>query len=107
MDPEPVYRFTVNIPGMKLSGERILYPCYFDATLDRASGRRVPAARAVKGPTLQDLERALKKERLKFRAEEKSHPGHWHKREGRLIVAWEGRKEDLLRRVAKALDVKR
>ena len=107
MDPEPVYRFTVNIPGMKLSGERILYPCYFDAALPRSSGRRVPAALAVKGPTLQDLERALRKERLRFRAEEKPHPAHWSQHEGRLIVAWEGPKEELLRRVARSIDVKR
>ena len=92
---------------MKLSGERILYPCYFDATLDRPSGRRVPSTLAVKGPTLQDLERALKRERLPFRAEEKHHPAHWPKREGRLVVTWEGSKEGLLRRVAKSLDVKR
>jgi signal recognition particle subunit SRP19 len=62
---------------------------------------------AVKSPTLQDLERALKKERLSFRAEQKNHPAHWPKREGRLIVAWEGSKEELLRRVARGLDVKR
>ena len=92
---------------MKLKGERILYPCYFDVTLDRSSGRRVPAALAVKGPTLPDLERALKREHLKFRAEEKSHPGHWHKREGRLVITWGGGKEELLRRVARALDVRR
>ena len=92
---------------MKLKGERILYPCYFDATLERRSGRRVPQSLAVKGPTLQDLERALKKEHLKFRAEGKPHPAHWIKREGRLIVAWEGSKMDLLRHVAKGLDVKR
>jgi len=92
---------------MKLKGERILYPCYFDAALDRSSGRRVPSALAVKGPTLPDLERALKREHLRYRAEEKHHPAHWHKREGRVIVAWEGPKEELLRRVAKSLDVKR
>jgi signal recognition particle subunit SRP19 len=92
---------------MKLSGERILYPCYFDVTLDRASGRRVPIPLAVKGPTLPDLERALRRERLRFRAEEKHHPAHWTKREGRLIVAWEGSKEELLRRVAKALGARR
>ncbi len=93
--------------GMKLSGERILYPCYFDAALERSSGRRVPRALAVKGPTLQDLERALKKERLSFRPEDKNHPAHWAKREGRLIVTWEGSKEALLRRVAKGLEVKK
>ncbi|MGA2934375.1 MAG: signal recognition particle subunit SRP19/SEC65 family protein [Methanomicrobiales archaeon] len=92
---------------MKLSGERILYPCYFDATLERASGRRVSRALAVKGPTLQDLERALKRERLGFRAEEKHHPSHRSRREGRLIVTWDGSKEELLRRVAQGLDVKR
>ena len=92
---------------MKLSGERILYPCYFDGTLERTAGRRVPRSMAVKSPTLQDLERALKKERLSFRAEQKNHPAHWPKREGRLIVAWEGSKEELLRRVARGLDVKR
>jgi len=107
MDPEPVYRFTVNIDEMKPSGECILYPCYFDASLGRSSGRRVPATLAVKGATIQDLERALKRERLPFRTEERSHPAHWHKREGRLIVRWEGKKEELLRRVAKALNVKR
>jgi len=107
MDPEPVYRFTVNILRMKRAGERILYPCYFDATLKREAGRRVPAAVAVKGPTLQDLERALKKERLAFRAEEKHHPAHWARREGRLVVTWEGPKSELLRRVARSLDVKR
>ena len=107
MDHQPVYRFTVNSVRMKPSGERILYPCYFDATLDRASGRRVPRPLAAKGPTLQDLERALRREHLSFRAEEKHHPAHWARREGRLIVAWKGSKEELLKRVAKALDVKR
>ena len=92
---------------MKPSGERILYPCYFDSSLGRSSGRRVSASLAVKGATLQDLERALKRERVPFRAEKNSHPAHWHKKEGRLIVRWEGSKEELLKRVAKALDVKR
>lgn len=92
---------------MKTKGERILYPCYFDAALERSSGRRVPRSLAVKGPTLTDLERALRRERLPFRSEEKSHPAHWSRREGRIIVTWEGSKEELLRRVAKGLDVKR
>ncbi|HTY52105.1 MAG TPA: signal recognition particle subunit SRP19/SEC65 family protein [Methanomicrobiales archaeon] len=92
---------------MKLSGERILYPCYFDAGLDRGSGRRIPRGLAVKGPTLQDLERALRREKIAFRAEEKHHPAHWLKREGRLIVTWTGPKEELLRRVARSLEQKK
>jgi signal recognition particle subunit SRP19 len=92
---------------MKSSGERILYPCYFDATLERSSGRRVPLPLAVKGPTLQDLERAVRREKLRYRAEEKHHPAHWARREGRLIVTWKGPKTELLRRVAKSLDLKR
>jgi len=92
---------------MKLSGERILYPCYFDASLKRSAGRRVPTGLAVKGPTLQDLERALRREHLRFRAEEKPHPAHWARHEGRLVVTWQGPKEELLRRIAKALEQKR
>jgi len=78
-----------------------------DPDTGRSLGPNENGELAVKGPTLQDLERALKKEHLKFHTEEKHHPAHWPNREGRLIVTWEGSKTDLLRHVAKGLDVKR
>jgi signal recognition particle subunit SRP19 len=86
--------------------ERILYPCYFDAGLERGQGRRVPRGAAVKGPTMEDLERAVKRCGIKHHREPKSHPAHWFKREGRIVAEWTGTKETLLRKVAGKLEVK-
>ncbi|HUH79404.1 MAG TPA: signal recognition particle subunit SRP19/SEC65 family protein [Methanoregula sp.] len=88
-------------------GERILYPCYFNAAYSRAEGRRVPRVLGVKAPALADLERVVRKLGLTFRAEEHHHPGHWIRREGRIVVAWTGSKEELIRKVAQRLGVKR
>jgi signal recognition particle subunit SRP19 len=90
-----------------MKGERILYPCYFDLARRRSEGRRVSRAAAVPDPGLADLERATKKLGLTFRTEAKPHPAHWMKREGRLVVAWNGGKEELIRKVAKKMERKR
>lgn len=90
-----------------MENERVLYPCYFNAALERRQGRRVPLGLAQKGVAMQDLERALKKNGLRYRVEPASHPGHWHRHEGRAVVAWTGSKEALLRRVASALEPKK
>ncbi len=90
-----------------MHGARILYPCYFDSALARSEGRRVPRSRGVKGPTLGDLEKAVKKCRLKYQVEQKSHPAHWTRREGRLIVVWSEGKEALLQKIARCLEGKR
>jgi signal recognition particle subunit SRP19 len=90
-----------------MKGERILYPCYFDLARRRSEGRRVPKATAVSDPGLADLERAAKKLGVTFRTEAKPHPAQWMKREGRLVVAWEGSKEELLKNMAKKMERKR
>lgn len=91
----------------EMQGERILYPCYFDAALTRNEGRRVPRSRAIKDPSLADIEKALKRGRVRFRSEPRSHPAYWWKREGRIVVTWEEEKEKLLKMVAGFLEAKR
>jgi len=91
----------------EMRGERILYPCYFDAGLNRSEGRRVARSRAIKDPALADIEKALKRCRVRFRIEPKSHPAFWWKREGRIVVTWEEGKEKLLKIVAGFLEAKR
>ncbi|HOB18644.1 MAG TPA: signal recognition particle subunit SRP19/SEC65 family protein [Candidatus Methanoculleus thermohydrogenotrophicum] len=86
-----------------MSAERILYPCYFDATLQRREGRRVRKELAVKSPDRSAIEAALRKMKVPYRLEEHHHPARWAEREGRVVVEWEGSKEDLIRRVAKRL----
>lgn len=82
---------------------QILYPCYFDAGLTRDQGRRVSREKAVPGPTMADIERALHSCRITFSREAKSHPAYWSKREGRLIVTFTGKKTELISHVTAAL----
>jgi signal recognition particle subunit SRP19 len=86
-----------------MSQERTLYPCYFDATLMRREGRRVPKAMAVKSPTLSEIEAALRRMKIEYRVEEHHHPARWADREGRIVVNWEGSKENLLKQIARSL----
>lgn len=92
---------------MVVEGECILYPCYFNASLTRAEGRRVSRALGSKGPVLGDIERALSRSNIKFRVEEHHHPAHWMRHEGRVIVEWRDKKEILIKKVAQKLVVKR
>ncbi len=85
---------------MRMKGERILYPCYFNSALKRAEGRRVPRSIAVKDPSILDLERALKRSGLAFRTEQKQYPSRWWQKEGRVHVKWSESKEKLLKKVA-------
>lgn len=90
-----------------VQGERILYPCYFNAAYSRAEGRRVPRSLGTKAPALTDLERVLTRLGLTFRIEENHHPEHWIRREGRVVVTWADSKEILIRKVAQKLGGKK
>ncbi|MDD4253922.1 MAG: signal recognition particle subunit SRP19/SEC65 family protein [Methanofollis sp.] len=84
----------------------ILYPCYFSAGLKRSEGRRVPVGRAVKNPTVDDIGAALKRCGYTYRAEEKHHPAHWFKREGRVVVECTESKGTLIKKVAGTIEVR-
>lgn len=86
-----------------MSAERILYPCYFDATLERREGRRVAKNIGVKSPDILAVEAVLRKMKVPHRVEEHHHPARWAEHEGRVVVEWEGSKEDLIRKVASGL----
>ena len=86
-----------------MSVERILYPCYFDVTLQRREGRRVPKNLGVKSPELTAIEAVLRKMKVPHRVEEHHHPARWAEHEGRIVAEWEGSKGDLIREVAGSL----
>ncbi len=90
-----------------MKGECILYPCYFNASLKRIQGRKVPLSKAVKNPTLADIENSLKKSGVKFVVEQKHHPGQWARHEGRLVVTWDKQKQELLKRVCAKLEARK
>jgi len=91
---------------MPVKGERVLYPCYFNMNLTREEGRRLPKSLAVKAPTVAEIERALKKCGIRFRVEAKSHPGHWFRREGRVVALTDEKKNPLLHKVAQKMERK-
>ncbi len=90
-----------------MADECILYPCYFNAALERRLGRKVPRQMGAKGPSLSDIERVLKRLGIRFRAEDKHHPAHWMRREGRVVAEWKEAKEVLIRKVAKQMGGRR
>ena len=87
--------------------ECILYPCYFNASLTREEGRRVPRTLGAKGPVAGDIEHALKRLGIACEIEERHHPAHWARHEGRVLATWTGKKEALIKKVARNLVVKR
>jgi len=89
-----------------MKGELLFYPCYFDATLSRRKGRRVPVSLAVPKPTLQDLERAARRLGLSCEHDTRSHPAHWFERGGCLVVRTEISKATLLKRIAARLEAR-
>jgi signal recognition particle subunit SRP19 len=88
-------------------GERILYPCYFNAALSREEGRRVPRTLGAKGSNASDIERALKRLGIPCEVGEHHHPAHWARHEGRVIATWTGKKEALIKKVARAMEVRK
>ncbi|NYT05725.1 MAG: signal recognition particle protein Srp19 [Methanomicrobiales archaeon] len=86
-----------------MASERILYPCYFDAGLLRREGRRVSRDLAVAKPDAAQIKAALSRIGVAGTVEDAPYPGRWMHREGRVRVAWDGSKEELLQTVAREL----
>ena len=85
--------------------ECIIYPCYFDSQSTREQGRRVPLSIAKPDPSMKDIIIALKKNKLSYQLEEKSHPLYWWKGDGRAVVTHTGSKQELLHKLSKDIIV--
>ncbi len=81
----------------------VLWPRYFDASVSRAAGRRVPANLAVKKPDAAWVNSAAKKAGFSPELEPKArHPALPWKVVGRVLVKGES-KEAVIRKVAQAM----
>jgi signal recognition particle subunit SRP19 len=84
----------------------VIWPIYFDAARSRSDGRMVPLQDAVFDPSLDMVITASLKAGLKPEIErEKRHPKVWHQAEaaGRIVVAKNGPKSAVLKRIAASL----
>ena len=88
----------------KDEGFQVLWPMYFDKGLSRAEGRRVSKSSAVSSPRVEDIAKAVRGLKLKYRVEqEAAHPSCTWKPTGRVVVNSNIEKTKLIRWVAKRL----
>ena len=78
-----------------------IWPQYINKNLSLSEGRKISKEDSVRDPTLNDIERALKRLGLSHSIQkEVSYPGKWYEKSGRALVEWEGTKLELLREVS-------
>jgi signal recognition particle subunit SRP19 len=81
-----------------------LWPRYFDRSLSRRQGRRVPETLAVKGPDSAWIEVVARKLGLDPTREEKArHPSLPNEVAGRVLVVKKGSKEATIQQVAQRM----
>ena len=69
-------------------------------------GRKISLEDSVKDPTINDIERALKRLNLPHNVQKEfSYPGKWYEKSGRVLVEWEGTKLELIREIS--LEIKK
>ncbi|MBQ2635969.1 MAG: signal recognition particle protein Srp19 [Methanobrevibacter sp.] len=78
-----------------------IWPQYLNQDLSLNEGRKISKEDAVKEPSLNDIERALKRLGLKYNIQKEfSYPGKWYEKSGRILVEWEGTKLELIREIS-------
>ena len=78
-----------------------IWPQYLNENLSLNEGRKISKADAVKDPSLQEIEKALKRLGLSYNIDkERAYPGKWYEKSGRALVEWEGTKLELIREVS-------
>ena len=79
----------------------IIYPEYFNKDFSLNEGRKVPKEIAIKNPTISNIEKALRKLQIQFTIEKnKSYPGKWYEKNGRVIIETDKPKRDILIEIA-------
>ena len=78
-----------------------IWPQYLNKNLTLSEGRKISKEIAVEDPTINDIERALKRLGLNHSLEKnQAYPGKWYEKSGRALVEWDKTKLELLREVS-------
>ena len=77
-----------------------IWPQYLNKNLSLKEGRKISKEDAVKDPSMNEIEKALKRLGLSYNIDkERAYPGKWYEKSGRALVEWEGTKLELIREV--------
>ena len=78
-----------------------IWPQYLDENLSLSEGRKISKEDCVKEPTINEIEKALKRLGLKYELEkDKAYPGKWYEKSGRALVEWDKTKLELIREIS-------
>lgn len=78
-----------------------IWPQYLDKNLSLKEGRKISREDCVKDPKLNEIEKALKRLGLQYSVQkERSYPGKWYEKSGRILVEWDKTKLELIREVS-------
>ncbi|WP_405294063.1 signal recognition particle subunit SRP19/SEC65 family protein [Methanobrevibacter sp.] len=78
-----------------------IWPQYLDKNLTLKEGRKIAKEYAVADPTLNEIERALKRLNLPHSVQKDvAYPGKWYEKSGRVLVEWDKTKLELIREVS-------
>lgn len=78
-----------------------IWPQYLDKNLSLSEGRKISKEDAVSSPTINDIEKALKRLGLQYTLQKEfSYPGKWYEKSGRVLVEWDNTKLELIREIS-------
>ena len=78
-----------------------IWPQYLNKNLSLKEGRKISKEDAVKDPSMNEIEKAVKRLGLSYNIDkERAYPGKWYEKSGRVLVEWEGTKLELIREVS-------
>lgn len=92
---------------MKEYGRHVFWLAYFDSSLKRSDGRRVPLSSATREPTLPELSEACRRLNLQPQPQQARYPSSPGKESGYVSVAKSTAKQSLLLKIAKELTIVR
>lgn len=82
----------------------VVWPIYFDKSVSRLSGRKVPKKNAVDKPNIENIAKAAKSLGLNPVIENNSnYPSRYWKKEGRILIDKKDSKPKLLRQISNRL----
>ena len=81
----------------------VVYPLYFDISVSRKDGRRVPRSLALDNPRCEEIKASLDSLDISCAIEDKEHPSIWNKKQKRVLVRKTVNKAALLQLLAEKM----
>ena len=78
-----------------------IWPQYLNKKLTISEGRKIAKEYAVADPTLDEIDKALKRLNLPHNVQkESSYPGKWYEKSGRILVESDMKKLELIKTIS-------